>query len=536
VEILMQANLILTGFMGTGKTSVGRAVAERLGRSFVDIDDWIAERAGKPVKAIFDEDGEERFRAWEVEACIELSDPHGQVIATGGWTLGPEPNRQALQRGGRVICLRADPETILARLDGARDRPLLAGDGRAARVRALLDEREPVYASFAWQVDTTRLNVAEAARAVLDLWSAVHALDEPEALWLPMSAATHSLGTSILIGAGLVDALGSLLRARGLCGRAALVADSNLERLHGERMARSLSSAGFEPARLSVSAGEANKSLDSARALYEAFAAAGIERGDFVVAFGGGVIGDLAGFVAATYMRGLRWVCAPTSVLAMVDASVGGKVGVDLPAGKNLVGAFHPPLLTLSDLDLLKTLPEAEFRSGLAEVIKAGLIADAELFGLFEAGRYDVREVVARALRVKVDIVRTDPFEAGRRAALNLGHTIGHGIEAASNYAIRHGEAVAIGLIAESWIAEQLGLAAAGLSRRVEAVISRIGLPTRCPDLDPEAIGAKMRADKKKQAGRLKFALPRGVGEVAIGIDVPDEVVRAALSKCLGTA
>ncbi len=531
----MEPNLILTGFMGTGKTSVGRAIAERLGRPFVDTDDWIAEHVGKPVRAIFDEDGEDRFRAWEAEACAALSEPRGLVIATGGWTLGLARNREAIRRGGRVICLFANPEAILARLDGTADRPLLVGGDRETKVQTLLNRREPVYRSFAWQVDTTRTSVPEAARHVLALWDSIRRAAEPEALYLPMGAPAGASGggTAIVLGSGLADVIGPLLKARGLRGRAALVTDSNVGPLHGDRIARSLALAGFAPVSLHVPAGEASKSLDSVSALYEAFATAEIEREDVVVALGGGMIGDLAGFAAATYLRGLRWVCAPTSLLAMVDSSVGGKVGVDLPVGKNLVGAFHPPLATIDDVDLLNTLPGAEFRSGLAEVVKAGLIADPELFDMIEKGWGDLREVVLRTLRVKVDIVRADPFETGRRAALNLGHTIGHAIEAASSYSIRHGEAVAIGLIAESRIAERIGLAAPGLSERIESVARRVGLPARRRNLDPASIMSMMRSDKKKRGGRLKFALPRDIGDVVIGIDVDDEVVREVLREII---
>ncbi len=527
----MEPNLILTGFMGTGKTSVGRAVAGQLSRPFVDTDDWIAARAGKTVKAIFQDDGEDRFRAWEAEACAEFSEPRGLVIAAGGWTLGPAQNREALQRGGRVICLFAEPQAILARLSGAADRPLLAGDDRQADIQALLSRRERTYRSFAWQVDTTQLSVAEAAQHVLALWDAIRPIDEPDTLCLPALAANAtSSGTTIVLGVGLADVVGHLLRARGLRGRVALITDSNVGPLHGGSLARSLTRAGFEPVLLpEAPAGEASKSLDSASMLYRTLAAEQIERADVVVALGGGVIGDLAGFVAATYLRGLRWVCVPTSLLAMLDASVGGKVGIDLPAGKNLVGAFHSPLLTIGDLDLLSTLPDAEFRSGLAEVIKAGLIADPELFGLIAAGWTDLREVVRRALRVKVDLVRADPFETDRRAALNLGHTVGHGIEAASRYAIRHGEAVAIGLIAEAKIAGRIGLAAPGLSEQIASVVRRVGLPVSYRDLDPESIWVMMRADKKRRAGRLKFTLPRAIGDVVTGIDVEDGVVRDVL-------
>jgi shikimate kinase / 3-dehydroquinate synthase len=525
MAVLNEPNVILTGCMGTGKTSVGRAIAEQLGRSFVDTDAWIEERAGKTVSMIFAEEGEDRFRAWEAKACAALSEPRGLVIATGGWTLGPLQNRSAIERGGRVICLAADAEVILSRLKSTTDRPLLVGDDRESKLRALLKEREALYRSFAWQVDTTHLSVLEAAQVTLALWNAIDRVDEPDVFYLLMS----ERGTSILLGSGLVAAIGSILPARGLMGRAILVTDSNVGSLHGERIAHSLAIAGFESVTLSVPAGEESKSIESITRLYAGFAQARVERDDVIVALGGGMIGDLTGFAAATYLRGMRWACVPTSLLAMVDASIGGKVGVDLPEGKNLVGAFHPPIMTISDIELLSTLSKREYRSGLAEVIKAGLIADPELFVMIEHGQDDLRDMLRRALKVKIDIVRADPFERGRRAALNLGHTIGHGIEAASKYTLRHGEAIAIGLVAEAKIAERIGLATAGLSNRIEQVLDRVGLPTRC-DLDPDSIMALMRSDKKRQAGRLKFALPRGIGDVVIGIDVDDAAVSDVLT------
>ena len=361
--------------MGTGKTSVGQLIAQRLSWPFVDTDKWIEEHAGKSVSQIFDEDGETRFRVWEAQACEALAEPRGTVIATGGWTLGPEKNREAIQRGGHVICLSADLDAILQRLNGATDRPLLDDDNPRSSLHALLRQREPVYRSFAWQIDTTRMSVSEVMLHVMALWGAISRLGEPEGLYLPMG----ERGTSIALGAGLLDAIGPALHARGFGRGVALVSDSNVAPLYGDRIARSLALSGFEPLLLRVPAGEESKTLDSARVLYENFVDGGLERGDLVIALGGGVIGDLAGFAAATYLRGVPWVCLPTTLLAMVDASLGGKVGVDLPAGKNLVGAFHPPLMAFADLGVLQTLPVREFRAGLAEVIKAGLIGDVAL-------------------------------------------------------------------------------------------------------------------------------------------------------------
>ncbi len=521
----MEPNLILTGFMGTGKTTVGQLIAQHLKRSFVDTDQWIEERAGKSVVAIFAEEGEDRFRVWEAAACEALSDPQGLIIATGGWTLGPQQNREAMQRGGCVICLWAEPDAILARLSDKSDRPLLAGDDRAAKLRNLLKEREQVYRSFPWQIDTTKMDVAEVVLQVLAVYGSVGRLNDPNTFYIPMG----ERGNSILLGAGLLDSIGPILRARGLRGTVALIGDSNVIEQQGNRVYQSLTLSGFETLPLRVPSGEESKTLDMAGVLYEQLVQGGLERSGAIIALGGGVVGDLSGFVAATYLRGVPWVNCATTLLAMVDASIGGKTGVDLPSGKNLVGAFYPPLLTIGDLTVLRTLPEREFQSGMAEVIKAGVITDVELFAMIECGSTDIQEIIRRAIKVKVDIVREDPFEKGRRAALNLGHTIGHGIEAASRFLLRHGEAIGIGMIAEAKIAERLGLARPGLSDRLEAVVERVGLPTRFATPDTEAIMQLMRSDKKKQLGRLMFALPRDIGQVVIGVDVKDELVREAI-------
>ena len=511
--------------MGTGKTTVGQMIAQRLGREFIDMDRWIEQRAGKSVQAIFAEDGEDRFRAWEAEACAALSEPRGLIVATGGWALGPHANREAMQRGGCVICLWAEPDVILQRLSGNSDRPLLAGDDRAEKLRALLKQREEVYRSFAWQVDTTKLDVAEVMLHVMVLYGSVSALDDPDTFYLPMG----ERGNAVLLGAGLLESIGPLLPARGLRGTLALIGDSNVIEHHGDRVYQSLLLSGFEVVPLRVPAGEESKTLEMAGVLYEQLVQGGLERSGAIVAVGGGVIGDLSGFVAATYLRGVPWINCATSLLAMVDASIGGKTGVDLPRGKNLVGAFHPPLLTVSDLTVLRTLPEREFQGGMAEVIKAGIIGDVELFELIEAGSMDIHEIIRRAIKVKVDVVREDPFEKGRRAALNLGHTIGHGLEAASQFLLRHGEAIGIGMIAEAKIAEWTGLAQPGLSERIEMATELVGLPTRFANLETDTILQLMRSDKKKQLGRLKFALPRAIGDVVIGVDVQDELVRKAV-------
>jgi len=332
----------------------------------------------------------------------------------------------------------------------------------------------------------------------------------------------------VQVVSGGLDAVGEELAARGLRGPIALVSDENVGPIYAARVDGTLKKLGFATRIVQIPAGEAHKTMQTVARLWEDFLAAGVERGSTVVALGGGVVGDLAGFAAATYLRGVPWVGLPTSLLAMADSSLGGKTGADLPQGKNLVGAFHAPRMVLADPQSLATLPPDELRSGLAEVVKAGVIGDPRLFELCE-GLADLKdisaldEIVRRSMAVKVRVIQSDPFEKGLRASLNLGHTIGHGVELASGFRLKHGEAVAIGMAAEARLAEQMGLAEAGLADGIAVVLEHLGLPTRVPSgLDRRVIQKAMRVDKKKARGSLRFALPLRVGEVKVGVEVAD--------------
>ena len=243
-------------------------------------------------------------------------------------------------------------------------------------------------------------------------------------------------------------------------------------------------------------------------------------------------MGDIAGFAAATYMRGIRWVNIPTTLLSMIDASIGGKVGVDLPQGKNMIGAFHPPEMVLADPETLTTLPDNEYKAGLAEVIKHGIIADAELFSLVQSKSLPLsRDLLQKALEVKINIIQQDPFEQNERAKLNLGHTIGHGVEAASNYRLRHGEAIGIGLYGEALLAEQIGIADPGLSSKIEKKLASLGLPTKCPGLSTIQIKQLMSTDKKKKSGNLYFTLPTNIGAVDYDVQVEDNILTKTIER-----
>lgn len=535
-------NIILTGFMGTGKTSVGREVAERLGRPFVDLDDLIVARAGKSIPAIFAQDGEAAFRALEAALCREMGRPAGIVLAVGGGAVVDPANRAALATGGTLICLDATPEAILNRVGADDNRPMLAAPDRLARIRELLDRRAAAYDAIPIHLDTTHLSIPAAAERVMGLVAAL-----PEGgYYLPIrgeggaaapegSTTADPLpapGYAVLIAPGLLAEAGSRIAAAGIRpGRCAVVTNEVVGGHYAEALGRSLAAAGFEPIVLTIPDGEPYKTLDTAAGLYARLAEARLARGEPVIALGGGVIGDLAGFVAATWLRGVPFVQIPTSLLAMVDASVGGKVAVDLPAGKNLVGAFKQPAVVLIDPDLLRTLPGAEFRAGLAEIVKAGIIGDARLFAqLAAAGPTSLTAMIADAVRVKARIVERDPFELDERAWLNLGHTFGHALELLSGYTLRHGEAVALGTIAAAEMSAALGYCDPTLPGHIRQALGRLGLPTGHA-FDPQAALAAMGTDKKRRGRTLRFILIRRIGEVTIAEGIESAAILAALES-----
>jgi 3-dehydroquinate synthase len=355
---------------------------------------------------------------------------------------------------------------------------------------------------------------------------------------------THALGGyPVYVETGALARLGALA-AEHLDGRRiAMIADAAVYRLYREGR---LCAAGWDGETITFAPGEPSKTREEWSRLTDELLRRGFGRDSGIIALGGGVAGDLAGFVAATYMRGVPYLQTPTTLLAMLDASVGGKTGVDTPEGKNLIGAFHPPAAVIADPSALATLPEREFRGGLAEAVKHGLIADADYFGWIEreSERLLRREpaalerLVRRSVEIKAEVVSADEREGGRRAILNAGHTVAHAVERASSYRVPHGEAVALGLLAESALAADLGLAPAGVGARVSAVLSRLGLPVRLvPPLAPDALLPAMASDKKNRAQTIRFALPSAVGAMATQegwtVAAPEPAIRKALASIL---
>ncbi|MBV6397385.1 MAG: 3-dehydroquinate synthase [Anaerolineales bacterium] len=497
-------HLFLYGPPGTGKSTVGKILAANLNLAFVDLDRLIETKAGLSIPEIMDRKGEAAFRELEAETLSTLMGWSDAVIALGGGALLRESNRRTAESNGSVVLLTAKFETLLERVKRAPEkRPLLAGDAEK-KLSALLAQRGAHYASFPLQLCVDEKSAEQNARDAQILLGRFHLS--------AMSAYEVRVET--------VEQIANLFRALDL-QNPIIVTDENVAPHHAGSVVNSLTQAGFNTPLVILPAGEAHKNLETVNQLWHRFLEAGLDRKTTVIALGGGVVSDLAGFAASTYMRGVNWIALPTTLLAMADAALGGKTGFDLPEGKNLIGSFHAPRLVLADPQTLATLPERELRAGMAEVVKHGVIADPNLFEMCKRGmdwvRQNLEVVVKRAMAVKIQVIEDDPYERGFRAALNAGHTVGHAVELVSRFELMHGEAIAIGLVAETRYAERIGLASAGLADQIAATLSALGLPTEIPpEFSREDILRAMRVDKKKSAQSIRFALPTQIGHVEL--------------------
>lgn len=505
------AHIFLYGPPGSGKTTLGKRLAASLQWPFVDLDEAIECKEGTPIPRIMEQRGESGFREAETAVLRGVINRQASVIALGGGALLREENRALAEDHGRIICLQADMAVLQRRLQADQNpRPLLAGDPEA-KLSALLAGRASHYDSFDEQFDANQ--------------------GPDELIWKLQAAIGRfhltAMGSyDILVEPESLNRLDEILREQRLA-RTIVVTDENVAKLHAAPVLDAIQRLGCDPKVTVIAAGESCKTLETVSSLWRAFLQAGLDRKSTVIALGGGVVGDLAGFAASTFMRGIPWICLPTTLLSMVDASIGGKTGFDLAEGKNLIGSFHAPQLVLMDPAVLETLHEVEFHAGLAEVIKHGVIADPQLFEWCAHGASRVREhlpdILRRAVAVKARIIEADPYEKAERAALNLGHTVGHAVEVVSRFGIRHGDAVAMGIVAEAMLAERLSIARQGLAGDIGSVLSQLGLPTSIPeDLPRDEIIRAMQHDKKKAAGVVRFTLPAEIGRVIIDVEVGD--------------
>jgi shikimate kinase / 3-dehydroquinate synthase len=537
-------NVVLVGFMGSGKSSVGPHLARRMNRPFIDLDDVIEADAGRSVAEIFSSEGEAGFREREARNLRRTLEGTDSVVAVGGGAPMRDENWQRIRDGNRVVALTAEPEELARRLNGASDRPLLQA-GAPSVIASLLPQRLSRYLEADVVMRTDGIGPEEVARQLHDRLSGNGLQRIPiEVPGFPHEV-TVGYGLSHLVPAALGGPFPSPVDGGGQGGRAStalIVTDNVVAEQHGSRLLDALTSAGIAAHLYLVPVGEAAKELAVVGGIYEALAAAGIDRHGAMIALGGGSVGDVTGFAAATWMRGIRYLQLPTTLLAMVDSSIGGKTAINLPAGKNLVGAVHQPSAIFCDLDYLATLPSEEYRSALAEVIKAALIADrsfvawlsATLPAVLSRESRSVREAVTRAIRIKAAVVAHDPNESGQRAILNYGHTMGHALERVLGFGrIRHGEAVAWGMEVAARISALAGACTVDTVAAQHALLDDAGLLNERPAVDHAKLLDAMRHDKKSQSGEPRWVLLRELGRAEYGQRVDPSIVRTALAEVL---
>jgi len=540
--------IVLIGFSGTGKTSVARQLAYLLGWSAADSDAEIERHWCTSIPDIFRDHGESTFRSSERSILKQLLARDQVVIATGGGAVGDRAAWDREMLGGEgtlVIALDASPEVILGRLrqqateEGAAvERPMLAGGDPLARITDLKSARQSFYDNAHLTISSGGIPMDRVADEIAEIARMTH--DQP--LSLRLQAASGE--SDIRVGSGSISRIGEWVRDRWPQARRSwIVTDGNVAPLHAGVVEDRLREAELSSSTHIVAAGEASKSLATAGELYDWLLGGGVERGDVIVALGGGVVGDLAGFVAATVLRGIGLVQVPTSLLAAVDSSVGGKTGINHAAGKNLIGTFLQPRLVIADTALLRTMPSRECRSGWAEVVKHAVIQRSTPGG----ERGDLAEVLARnAVRLgkledpatsyvvwrnialKAAVVAADERESGIRAFLNFGHTLGHAIEAA-DYQLLHGEAVALGMRAASELGVLCGTCGRPEAERIGRLIDQFELPSSAP-FEEARVMSRLASDKKRVAGRQRYVLPVDGGGVIIRDDLPEDAVRCALA------
>jgi shikimate kinase/3-dehydroquinate synthase len=538
-ETLTGRSIVLVGLMGAGKTSIGRRLAARLGLPFRDADAEIELAAGCSIPELFSRYGEQAFRDGERRVIRRLLSGDPLVLAFGGGAF-IDPQTRAVARDEAVsVWLRCPLPTLVRRVAGRDHRPLLADGNPDEILQRLIDQRYPIYAEADVIVDcgdeSPDVTTSQVLQALLS-WQ------KPRRLTVALPSTTYDL----VIGEGLLARAGALLAPVLPQKRAVVVTDANVAPLHLEALLGGLAQTGIGAKAIVVPPGEGSKSLDSYLGLVDQLLEARVERRTAVIALGGGVVGDLAGFAAATTLRGLPFVQIPTTLLSQVDSSVGGKTGVNTRRGKNLVGAFYQPRIVLADTATLDTLPPRELRAGYAEIAKAGLIGDAAFFAWCEAHGASVvggdreaqAEAIKRACAFKAAVVGDDEREEkpnDGRALLNLGHTFGHALEAEYGYdgGLLHGEGVAVGLGLAFRLSARLGHCSAADAERVVAHVAAVGLPAELAMLNRRFSAASlighMRRDKKVRDGALNFILARGIGQTFTTADVPVEAVTGLL-------
>jgi len=545
-------NVFLVGLMGAGKTTIGRMLARKLGMRFVDSDHEIEARTGATIPLIFEIEGEGSFRRREAEVIRDLCGQEGIVLATGGGAILNAESRALLQGRGTVVYLRASVPSILARTSHDKNRPLLRTADPRGKLEELMAQREPLYLEMAHLVvDTGRPNVQSMVQIIINQLDALACQAAPNCTTQARTSMNEQ--TNILLNVDLGErsypiSIGPAvlddpdLLARHINGRkVAIVTNTTVAPLYLERLRAPLAAAGKDVIAVVLEDGEEYKNWASLMQIFDALLASKCDRKTTLVALGGGVIGDLTGFAAASYMRGVDFIQVPTTLLSQVDSSVGGKTGINHPLGKNMIGAFYQPKVVLADTSTLDTLPQRELAAGLAEVIKHGAVIDSDFFDWIEDNidklvardRAALGYAIARSCEIKADVVRQDEREGGLRAILNFGHTFGHAIEAGMGYGHwLHGEAVGCGMVMAAELSQRLGFIDSETVARVRALVEAAGLPVKAPDLGTARWLELMEVDKKNEGGDIKFILLKPLG-TALVTTAPRAVLLDTIAACL---
>ncbi len=541
----MTDTIVLVGLSGSGKSTVGRILAERLGWTFAGTDEEIARLHESTVGDVFTQLGEPRFREQEARLLDRMAGQPTTVVATGGGVLTTPRGRQAAARG-LVVWLRISPGEAHRRLGagpGIEHRPLLARD-TLARLKSLLAARSHLYGRADAIVDVDQRTPEEVATAIGALWRQHELWSRPLDRLDPLRGIAaevrtqHSSSTyPIVVRDDSLSELGAVCREVGLRGRAFVLTDETIAPLYRNQAHLALAACGYATESQVIPPGEDHKDLATLATIYDWLLDRRIERSDFLVCLGGGVVTDMGGFAAASILRGVPFVHVPTTLLGMVDAAVGGKAGIDHARGKNMIGAFAQPSAVVIDPLVLATLPERHLRNGWAELVKHGLILDSALLAELEAAAASpvpTAQHIARSVAIKAQVVSADEREAGLRTLLNYGHTIGHAIEAATGYTkYLHGEAVAIGMHAAAIISVEMRLLSPADLARQQALLRACGLPEAAPGLDIDAVLDATLSDKKVRGGAVQWVLLDAIGRAVVRDDVPPAIVRRAAEAVL---
>ncbi|RXZ33911.1 3-dehydroquinate synthase [Oxalobacteraceae bacterium CAVE-383] len=568
----MSGSIFLVGLMGSGKTTIGRALAKKLNMRFIDSDHEIESRTGASIPVIFEVEGEASFRQREADVIRDLTAMDNIVLATGGGAVLLPENRAFLKSRGTVIYLRTGITQILQRTGKDKNRPLLQTPDPRKRLEEMSRQREPLYREVAHVViETGRPNLQYLVHAIM---SQINVKPAPLPSPLPLNAHNNDnpgnmdnsidstdtdnvnntmapitlqveLGERsypITIGRNLLR--NAELMAQRIAGkRVVIVTNTVVGPLYLETLTNTLRQAGKQVGNIVLPDGEEEKNWSSLMLIFDALLRDKCDRHTTLIALGGGVIGDLTGFAAASYMRGIPFVQIPTTLLAQVDSSVGGKTGINHPLGKNMIGAFYQPQAVIADTDTLQTLPPRELAAGLAEVIKHGAITDAAFFDWIEANIEKLNAndsaamayAIRRSCEIKASIVQQDEREGGLRAILNFGHTFGHAIESGLGYGKwLHGEAVGCGMVMAADLSQRLGYIDAATRARVAAVTAAAGLPVVAPDLGESRWLELMQVDKKNEGGEIKFILIKPLGTPLI-TKAPQALLLETLRACSNT-